>query len=90
MKVSVKAFGSFKNMGFGRASLSLEDGSTLKDLLEALVRDESRHLVYGHDGKLREDLNILCNGKNVESLDGLDHKLKNGDEIAIFSAVVGG
>ena len=39
---------------------------------------------------LREDVNIFVAGKNIASLQGLQTLLAEGDEVALFPAVIGG
>jgi sulfur-carrier protein len=41
-------------------------------------------------GELRRFVNVYVNGEDVRFLDGLDSRLKAGDEVSIVPAVAGG
>jgi molybdopterin synthase sulfur carrier subunit len=91
MKVKVKAFASFRHILGKEIAMELPEKATVKDLLDALCSSRAplRSLLYD-SGSLREDVNILINGKNVASLKGEGSELAEGDELALFPAAIGG
>jgi molybdopterin synthase sulfur carrier subunit len=72
-----------------RVALSLPP--TVKSLLDVLCTSRERYAqIFDDSGRLRSDVKVLRNGRNVVFLEGLDTELDNGDKIAIFPQVVGG
>jgi len=65
--------------------VNLNKEQPLGNLLKSLNLEN-----YYEDGKLRSDIVIMINGRNIYFLDGLNTKLKNGDEVLIMPIVVGG
>jgi len=68
-----------------------EPGETVGAALSALVAEhpDLEDRIYD-DGELREHINVLRNGTNVATEDGLDTELEAGDELALFPPVSGG
>ncbi|MCJ7444569.1 MAG: MoaD family protein [Methanotrichaceae archaeon] len=91
MKVKIKAFATFRNIIGKERLLDIKEGSGVKELLEGLCSSygELRNLVFD-DSELKDDVNILINGKNIQTLNGIQTKLEDGDEVALFSAAIGG
>jgi molybdopterin synthase sulfur carrier subunit len=91
MKVRIRAFASFRHILGKEIPIELPEKATVKELLDALCSRHSplRSLLYD-SGVLREDVNILINGKNITSLKGESSELAEGDELAIFPAAIGG
>jgi len=74
-------------------SVDVEPGSTVGEALEALVegRPDLADRVLDEDGDLRDHINVLRNGNNVQTQEeGLGTVLEAGDELAIFPPVSGG
>ncbi len=91
MKIKLRAFATFRNI-MGKESLfDIKEGSEVKDLLEDLCSSygEFRSLVFD-DSELKDDVNILISGKNIQILNGIQTKLDDGDEVALFPAAIGG
>ncbi len=67
---------------------------TVRDLLERLVNcygREFREYVFDMvSGEVRGHLQLLVDGRNVVSLDGLDTELRDGSVFAIIPPVGGG
>jgi molybdopterin converting factor small subunit len=68
-------------------------GQTVIEMLHALVarsgHDMARELM--RDGRVRDDLAVLVNGRNVLSLpQGFDTILEDGDQVAITIMIPGG
>ncbi|MEM2910739.1 MAG: ubiquitin-like small modifier protein 1 [Nitrososphaerota archaeon] len=94
MKITVKVFGPVREfMGTGQTEVILEDGCDLDALLKALIKKYGSDLksrVLLNDAELLPYVKVLINGKNVRTLNGLKTELKEGDEVAIVPAIVGG
>ncbi len=91
MRIKIRPFAGFRNMLGKEANADLAEGATIDDLLQLLSRE---HDGLGSrlfdDGGLKEDVNILVNGKNIASLKGIKTELKEGDEVVLFPAAIGG
>jgi molybdopterin synthase sulfur carrier subunit len=94
IRISVQVdFHSTMQTVFGEKStgVTLSSPLTVGSLLDALCTSpERRQRIFEDAGKLRRDLTILRNGRNIVFLAGLDTVLENGDKIAIFPPVTGG
>ncbi len=91
MKVKVRSFAGFRSI-LGRESVvELHQKAVVDDLLSNLcaAHGELRALLFDQAG-LKEEVNVLVNGKNIESLQGMKTELSEGDEVAIFPAAIGG
>ncbi|WP_049969595.1 ubiquitin-like small modifier protein 1 [Haladaptatus cibarius] len=73
-------------------SVDAESGDTVEDALSDLLepRPELENRVLDDDGHLRDHINVLRNGTNVFSEEGLETELESGDELALFPPVSGG
>jgi molybdopterin synthase sulfur carrier subunit len=92
MIVRVKAFASFREILGHDLDVSLEDGSTVRDLLDDLVssRQQLKSAVFDESGSVGDHVIIMKNRRNIESLGGLDTTLREGDCLAILPPVAGG
>jgi molybdopterin synthase sulfur carrier subunit len=91
MRVKVRAFAGFRPILGRELDVELDKRSKIEDLLKSLCANYSELRARLFDGpELKEDVNILVKGKNIESLQGLKTELAEGDEVAIFSAAIGG
>lgn len=69
------------------------EGSTVKDLLDALVGTfggSMRSILYPHGATLSEMVYVLVNGTNISHLERLDTQLKDGDVVALLPITAGG
>ena len=92
MKVYVKAFATFREVMDSQLELDFPTGATIRMLLAEL---DGRYnglgvLMFSAPGTLRDFVNILKNGRNIQFLAGLDTPLDDGDVIALFPPVAGG
>ncbi|WP_115865380.1 ubiquitin-like small modifier protein 1 [Halorussus litoreus] len=88
-----KLFADLAEVAEGKeVAVDADPGDTVGAALDALVDDhpELADRVYDEDGDLREHINVLRNGANVATQDGLDTELATGDELALFPPVSGG
>jgi MoaD family protein len=91
MKVKVRSLARFRHILGNEREVNLSNESTVEDLLNALCAEHSELQALLFEGsELREDVNILVSGKNIESLQGMKTELSEGDEVVLFSAVIGG
>lgn len=92
MLIHVRSFASFRDILGKELDVELKDGSTVRDLLDDLTstRQRLRSAVFDESGKVREYVILMKNKKNIESLNGLDTELAEGDEVAILPPVAGG
>lgn len=91
-KVKVKLFGGLQEAFQERErEIELERASNIQELLDLLCNSyERRQKIFDQSGRIRSDINILKNGRNIYFLDGIQTELKEGDTIAIFPPAVGG
>lgn len=68
------------------------EGSNVADALGALLDDRPalRDRVLDDDGELHDHINVLRNGVDVTTEDGLDTPIDPDDELALFPPVSGG
>ncbi|USZ67286.1 MoaD/ThiS family protein [Halorussus salilacus] len=78
--------------GGKRVDVDAEPGETVGAALSALVEEHPGlgERIYDDSGDLREHINVLRNGANVHTEDGLETELDEGDELALFPPVSGG
>ena len=92
MRIKIRSFAGFRNILGKEREIDLQvEGTMVVDLLRMLCRDHAplEPLLF-KEGKLREDVNIFLSGKNIDSLQSLQTPLKEGDELALFTAAIGG
>ncbi len=91
MKVKVRSFAGFRHVLGREQMVELSEGSKVEGLLSVLCSEHKELQAQLFTGvELKEDVNVLVNGKNIESLQGLKTELSEGDEVAIFPAAIGG
>ena len=77
----------------GERSVSVDvEGGTVEDALDALfeVHPGLRERVLSSDGSVRGHLNVLRNGTDVATEEGLSSPVEAADELALFPPVSGG
>ncbi len=92
MIVRVRSFASFREILGKEQNVEVKEGSTIRDLLEGLIstRPSLKSAIFDDSGKVREYVILMKNRKNIESLEGLETLLSEGDEVAILPPVAGG
>ena len=100
MKVIVKPFLFIRDaLGNQREiEVKLNSPATISDLLTTLRRDYGlpdevpvgRGVFKLFDGREITNMLVLRNGRSIKSLEGMETKLEDGAEIAIFPPLVGG
>lgn len=92
MIIKIRSFANFRDI-LGRDLLvELKDGSRVRDLLDALTstRHRLKSALYDESGQIQEYVILMKNRKDIASLDGLETKLSEGDEVAILPPIAGG
>ncbi|MEA5036756.1 Sulfur carrier protein CysO [bioreactor metagenome] len=92
MKITVKAFATFREVMDMQLELEFPKGTTVRTLLSDLTaRYEGLYdLMFSAPDTLRDFVNILKNGRNIHFITGLDTSLDEGDLIALFPPAAGG
>lgn len=94
MKITVRfLIGVRKIVGRSHEEITLEEGSTVEDMLERLAeRYGHRFKEYFYDakGNSKDYVQFLVDGKNVAGLDGVKTKLHDGCQVAIIPPMRGG
>ena len=92
MIVHIRAFAYFRDILGRDLEVELEDGSTVKELLDSLCKSHQKmkSALLDESGNVREYVILMKNRKNVDSLEGLKTKLSEGDEVAILPPIAGG
>jgi molybdopterin synthase sulfur carrier subunit len=92
MIVHIKAFANFRDILGKDLEVNIENGSTIKELLDSLCASHQRmkSALFDESGKVREYVILMKNRKDVESFEGLKTTLSEGDEVAILPPIAGG
>ena len=90
-KIKVKFFASLREV-FGAKEREIELAvCDVQDVLDIVCDTEQRHQkIFDNAGKIRKEISILKNGRQIDFLDGLKTILQGGDAISIFPPIVGG
>ena len=79
--------------GAKELNLDLEDNATINDVFTKLVEkfgDDIKTVLVKKTGDPNDHLVIMLNEKNIRSLDDLNTKIQNKDEITLLPAIAGG
>lgn len=95
IQVKVKSFFHLRDlMQSGEVHLQVEAGSTVRNILDELVRrfgEEIRSaLIDPQSGKVRPYYRVLVGGRDLHQMEDLDTPLSDGDVVALFPPVAGG
>ena len=74
-------------------NLNVDDGSIIRNVLEQLTSkfgDKFEEMIFKNSKDLSKYVLITINGKDIRSLNGLDTKIQQNDEISFIPAIAGG
>ena len=92
MKLKLKLLKPFSD-AVDKSELELDfNGSNLEELIKLLVDKypKLKKEFYTKTGELTEYIGVFVNDKPMSALNGINTKLKNGDEILFFIPISGG
>jgi molybdopterin synthase sulfur carrier subunit len=94
MKIEVKFFTSLREItGKKIDKIQIKNNTNIKELLRLLSEkhgEKFREYIYNEYEEIQGFLSFLVNGKNINNMQGLDTKLKEGNIVAILPPVGGG
>ena len=80
-------------LGVKELNMDLEDNSTVNDVFAKLFEkfgENIKTVLVKKTGDLNDHVVIMLNEKNIRSLDDLNTKIQNKDEITLLPAIAGG
>lgn len=94
MKIEIKFFTSLREITSKKVEkLELQENTTIDELIILLSNKfgkKFKDYIFNKKGNIQDFLSFLINGKNINTLQGLDTKLQEGDVVAILPPVGGG
>ena len=94
LEVEVKYYAMIREAtGKRKEIVGLPPKSSIGDLIDMLVNrygEEFARYIYDGEKRIRDYLSFMINGVNVNSLEGFDTPLKDGDVVALLPPVGGG
>ena len=80
-------------IGVKELNMDLEDNATVNDVFSKLFEkfgENIKTVLVKKTGELNDHVVIMLNEKNIRSLDELNTKIQNKDEITLLPAIAGG
>jgi molybdopterin synthase sulfur carrier subunit len=92
MIVHIKSFANFRDILGKDLNVEVANDSTIKTLLDDLISTKPRlkNALFEESGQIKEYVILMKNRKNINTMDGLNTQLAEGDEVAILPPVAGG
>ena len=92
MKVIIRGYGDLKRVIGDRSTVELKDDAKISSLILELggrVKGSRKAYLGGYNME-SSTLVVLVNGRNIQTLNGVDTALKEGDFITFIPVVIGG
>ena len=91
MAIEVYIPSPFRRLTANREYVSVE-GESVAQVLAALNERYPgfEHLVFDDHGQIPAHINIYVNNQEIHDLDGVETRLRDGDQIAVIPALAGG
>lgn len=91
MNIKVKFFAYFREIFDAREkAVTLPEGAGVRSLLEALADSPRRRAEVFEGDALKPLVIVMKNGTSINSLQGLETPLAEGDTVAVFPFITGG
>ena len=94
MNITVKLIGSLRNiLGKSKLTIRFENTVPLREAIKKMVEESpklKRALIDPEMEDPRPNTLIIVNGKEISVLNGLETKLKDGDEVVFVPVLHGG
>jgi MoaD family protein len=74
-------------------SIIMIDAEYVKDIIYKLIKiygESFKNLILDENQQIKHTIGIFVNGKNIQTLNGVETKLNDNDEIYILPIVAGG
>ena len=86
MIVHIKSFANFRDILGKDLNVEVANDSTIKTLLDDLISTKPRlkNALFEESGQIKEYIILMKNRKNINTMDGLNTQLAEGDEVAIL------
>jgi molybdopterin synthase sulfur carrier subunit len=94
-KIIIRTFGELRDLvGSRDVEFQVDEGRTIDNVIRLLIKKSGKvvedWIFDPKTKKLRSYIRVLLNGQNIETLDGMKTKVKDGDVISIFPPAGGG
>jgi molybdopterin synthase sulfur carrier subunit len=93
-KVTIRAFATLGELLRSKTIDAFTPATTVRELIDYIAMEYNpqfkERLIDPKKGEARKFYKILVNGRDIDFLDGLETKLKEGDTVAFFPPVGGG
>jgi MoaD family protein len=91
MSVKIKFFAYFREVFAAKEKeIELKAGGTIREVLAVLCDSAERRTEIFDDDKLKPHIVVMKNGAGIESFQGLETPLKDGDVLSVFPLMGGG
>ena len=94
MEISIKYYAMLREATDKKTEIiNIPEKSSISDLLDFLVERYNKKLsryIYDSEKKLKDYISFMLNGININSLNGIETTLKDGDILSLLPPVGGG
>ncbi|HID91282.1 TPA: MoaD family protein [Candidatus Bathyarchaeota archaeon] len=93
LRVKVRAYATIMDVIGPSIDVRLHEGARVKDLLNELRRSYGKSFserVLDEGGRPLPYVKLFVNGRDIDFLNRLETRLKDGDEVSLFPPVGGG